>query len=161
MERDPILEAAFPNLAARGYTITSPTATSYNCIAWAIGDTKRWWWHTSRGGGSYWPPGVPNEGSLDSYVRLFESHGYESCEDSEPQQEFEKVAIYLSYDGRVTHAARQNRSGSWTSKLGRGQDIEHGTLDALDGPAYGQAVKFLKRPFPTTTVKKGSMKRKK
>jgi hypothetical protein len=36
-------ENQFPNLAATGYIITSSQTASYNCFAWAAGETDRWW----------------------------------------------------------------------------------------------------------------------
>jgi len=64
--------------------------------------------------------------------------------------DFEKVAIYVDEDGSLTHAARQFDNGSWTSKLGSWQDIEHRTLQALERTAsiygYGNVSLFLRRP---------------
>ena len=38
------IEAAFPALVGTGYFVTSPATPEYNCIAWAAGETDRWWW---------------------------------------------------------------------------------------------------------------------
>lgn len=38
-------------------------------------------------------------------------------------------------------AARQLADGGWTSKLGQSVRIEHATLDALTGEAYGVSLK--------------------
>jgi hypothetical protein len=157
MGRDPyqaMYDKNFPNLAARNHQRTSDPTAEYNCIAWAMSDTKKWWWHEGRGGGWYWPPDVPRDGGVSSYVKLFEKYGYEVCADGTPEKGFEKVAIYSSFDGRVTHAARQKPTGIWTSKLGKGHDIDHITLDALDGPVYGQATKFLKRSIQRESTRK-------
>jgi hypothetical protein len=37
--------------------------------------------------------------------------------------------------------------GSWTSKLGPDDDIEHPTPESLAGGAYGNVVRTLKRPI--------------
>jgi hypothetical protein len=37
-------------------------------------------------------------------------------------------------------------NGGWTSKLGESAQIEHATLDALTGEAYGVVAQILKRP---------------
>jgi hypothetical protein len=46
-----------------------------------------------------------------------------------------------------THAARQLRSGAWTSKLGISEDVEH-ELRALEGEIYGVVALILTRPIP-------------
>ncbi|HMD98104.1 MAG TPA: hypothetical protein VKM93_12350 [Terriglobia bacterium] len=38
------LPGDFPNLNAGNHEITSAASRLYNCIAWAAGDTQRWWW---------------------------------------------------------------------------------------------------------------------
>lgn len=49
-------------------------------------------------------------------------------------------------NGRVwTHAARQLPTGKWTSKLGRSEDIEHTTPEAVSGTTYGAMVCFMGR----------------
>ena len=66
------------------------------------------------------------------------------------EQGIEKIAIYA--DGKVyEHAARQLANGKWTSKMGKGEVIEHDTPEDLVGPAYGQVVKFMQRKRPEKT----------
>jgi hypothetical protein len=36
--------------------------------------------------------------------------------------------------------------GAWTSKLGKGEDIEHETFQVVEGKQYGTAQAFLKSP---------------
>jgi hypothetical protein len=38
-------------------------------------------------------------------------------------------------------------SGTWSSKLGVSEDIEHATLEGLEGVIYGKVVRILKRRF--------------
>jgi hypothetical protein len=59
------------------------------------------------------------------------------------EEGFDKVAIFANKD-RVTHMARQLRSGRWTSKLGPLEDVEH-DLHAVESKTYGRVVKILKR----------------
>ncbi len=66
------------------------------------------------------------------------------CEQSEFEQGFEKIAIYVNNMGKPTHAARQLPSGYWTSKLGRWIDIEH-TLAGLTESEYGSVAQVLRR----------------
>lgn len=136
------LEVIFPSLAKSSYSITSPFTIDYNCIAWAAGDTEKWWWPSPD---SYWPLGLAREHTLNSFVSMFESLGYESCESQELEPPYEKVAIYVGANGRPTHAARQLSSGFWTSKLGRLEDIEHETLAGFEGQPYGSIAHIMRR----------------
>ncbi len=66
------LENHFPNLKQAGYSITSEEDAGYNCIAWAVGDNRKWWEPLP---GFYWPPGVMKEYTLAAYARVFETYG--------------------------------------------------------------------------------------
>jgi hypothetical protein len=57
----------------------------------------------------------------------------------------EKVALFENASGKPTHAARQLRSGAWTSKLGKNIDIEHLDADDVEGPLYGSLAVVLVR----------------
>lgn len=133
----------FPNAEDEGYNETSPDTKVYNCIAYAAGDTDRNWWPNSAPNG-YWPKDVPNKTTVYAFLKCFRSLGYESCDDGEVEEGFEKVAIY-ALNNVVKHAALQLQNGHWTSKIGWDIDIEHCTLQALVGPFYGEVVRFLKR----------------
>ena len=37
------LEQDWPGLSQTSYRITSPHTGAYNCLAWAIAETDRWW----------------------------------------------------------------------------------------------------------------------
>ena len=78
-------------------------------------------------------------------VALFRSLGYEVCASPELEQDFDKVALYAR-GAEYTHAARQMADGRWTSTLGQSVLIEHATLDALTGEAYGGIAQVPKRP---------------
>jgi hypothetical protein len=139
------IEALFPKLQPENYRITSPPTALYNCIAWAAGDDRRWWWPERNLENGYWPEAVPFALTLEAFMALFALQGYAPCplEDEEPG--FERVAIFATADGTPTHAARQLANGRWTSKLGKGDDIEHDLRD-LEGEVYGVVVRMLKRP---------------
>lgn len=132
----------FPALSRSPHRITSPASPRYNCIGWAVEDAENWWW-PDEDGISYWPEGVAREESLEAFRAAFATRGYETCADGTPEAEWQKVALHAK-DGVPTHASRQLPTGSWTSKLGPMEDIEH-DLNALDGPLYGGVVGFMKR----------------
>jgi hypothetical protein len=138
------IEGLFPNLVNTDYTIISPDTVEYNCIAWAVGDTKAWWWpdpfHQY-----YWPSEIPRNESLEAFIKAFEILDYAICRDAEYEEGFEKTAIYVDANGKPTHASRQLSSGRWTSKLGRLEDIEH-DFDVFFGSQYGSIAVIMKRP---------------
>lgn len=144
----PQIERVFPRLSTAHYSITSPAEKGYNCIAWAAGDTTAWW-EPDLQYTCFWPDSIPRVYSVETYVKAFETLGFTRCQDARCEDGFEKVAIYVSSDGIPTHAARQLSSGMWTSKLGNSEDIEHGKLEALEGPIYGAVATVLKRPTNT------------
>jgi hypothetical protein len=139
-----LLELTFPHLATKGYRITSPASSEYNCIAWAVGSTEQNWDY-SRFAFGYWPSRLSRDSSIATLINVFATVGYALCYSGETEAGFEKIAIY-SVDGMTwTHAARQLENGRWSSKLGRLQDIEHDSLDAINCPDYGSAIAFVKR----------------
>jgi len=141
--RDPELEEDCPGLANSSYEISSPRDPRYNCVAFAVGDTTQFWYDANVSG-YYWPPGTPSADTLDGWVKVFADHGYSETPDSSLEPDYEKVAIYVSADG-PEHVARQKASGVWTSKMGKGHDIDHPTLAVLEGPTMGKVMKIMKR----------------
>jgi hypothetical protein len=141
--------AAFPNLHSEGHTPRSPKSPKYNCIAWAAGDLKRWWWPALM---YYWPAGTPRANTIEAFVQAFGSIGYVACDDAEcgnPLYEVavDRIALY-ALNGIPKHAARQINATTWTSKMGNDIDLEH-TLRGLEGPCYGHVRKILRRPQPS------------
>jgi hypothetical protein len=145
-------EKCFPDLFLSGYGVTSPEDPQYNCIAWAAGDenTDAFWTPYMIGGGYYWPEDkVPRNAKVATFIKLYETvAGYVVCNTGDLEEGVEKIALYADPAGEITHAARQQANGIWTSKLGDWEDIDHISLDGLAGapPAYGSVVQFLKRP---------------
>lgn len=143
LRRDVLFER-YPGLARTHFRFTSPDDHGYNCFAFAADETKRNW-HPSAFAGLYWPPGVPQEASVQSFIAAYASLGYALGATREHEAGVEKVAIYADGDTPL-HAARQLRSGLWTSKLGKREDIEH-ELEGLEGEMFGRVVAILSRPF--------------
>ncbi len=141
--RDPELEADCPGLLTTPYEIKSARDPKYNCIAFAVGDVTHFW-YDAKISGYYWPPGTPSADSLEGWIKVFTDHGYRYADDDSLEPEYEKVAIYASADG-PEHVARQKASGVWTSKMGKGHDIDHSTLTALEGATMGKVVTIMKR----------------
>jgi len=134
-------------LADGRYEITSPRDGRYNCVAFAVGDTSHFWYDIDIKG-YFWPPGIPSADTLDGWIQVFVKHGYVETEDRTLEPDYEKIAIYATSE-TPEHVARQKGSGVWTSKMGKGHDIEHPTLDAIEGAILGKVVKIMKRPCKT------------
>jgi hypothetical protein len=111
-------ESAFPRLTTANHEITSAPDVGYNCIAWAAGDSARWWQP-----GIFWPLEVPRH----------------ECGIGALEAAYGSGLMY-------THAARQLPDGAWTSKLGKAEDIRHDAPDDIAGGVYGEVVEFMRRP---------------
>lgn len=134
------IESWFPGLARRTFEITSPQDIRYNCIAWAAGDSSKWWWPAQ---GYYWPRSR-GSATLADFQEAFATLGFEPCKSRDFEGGYEKIAIFSSPRGPA-HAARILPNGRWTSKLGPAEDIEH-ELDAIEGEDYGRVACVMKRP---------------
>jgi hypothetical protein len=147
------LRRRFPKLTIGNSRPTSPAEPEYNCIAWAAGDDTIWWEYdrsNSSRGKVYWPPEIQEGHTIESWEKVFELEGnYRRCrkQDGTFRWGIEKIAIYEK-NGVPTHVARQSASGKWTSKLGKGIDIEHKSLDYLIGfvgSEYGEVRVYMER----------------
>jgi hypothetical protein len=143
---DSWLTDSFPHLASEPWVETSPESSTYNCIAWAAGDTEKWWWPHPM---AYWPEGVERTVTIHAFMAALGTCGYTPCGDDSLEPGVEKVALYELH-GKPTHAARQLESGQWASKLGKSIDIIH-TLRGLEDSCYGKVCLILSRPgIPVT-----------
>lgn len=141
-------ERFIPALQEAEYEPQSPRNKGYNCFAWAARDSARCWDPPGLADWTYWPDGVPTWESLENYRRAFATVGFEDCDTGDLEKGFEKVAIFVDAENVPIHAARQLPNGRWTSKLGKGIDIEH-DFEALEGdPAIGNLGCFMQRPSP-------------
>lgn len=133
---------AFPDLDPALVQITSPIAPAYNCIAYAVGDLRRWWW-PDPDRTCYWPPNVLRAVHLSAFQQAFESLGFRLTADKSAEPEYEKLAMFAK-QAIPTHAARQLRNGLWSSKLGSREDISH-NLEGLECAKYGKVAFLMRR----------------
>lgn len=142
------LQAKFPKLSADNYKHTSDAAARYNCVAFANDDDRKWWQAGLYGGRYYWPPDTSD--TLEGWVSIFTSQGFELTSNREIEAEFEKVAIYVDLRDMLPAHVAKSYGSEWKSKLGRYQDIQHSSLDVLEGDQhceYGIVERILKRPI--------------
>ena len=136
-----MLIEAFPNLSEDDLEIVEQTSTRYNCIAYAAGDTSNWWEPAER---RYWPDYATRSDRIESLIEVFAGLGFQQCEDSNFEDNYEKVALYEE-QGAWKHAALQTFAGRWRSKMGRGPLIEHRSPQSLSGGMYGEATVYMRR----------------
>ncbi len=137
------LEIKLPKIKNAGYKVTSPESIDYNCIAWTIERNDIWIWPNPQ---FFWPEHIKYDNKLYSFIEFYQMFGYIVCDNDELEVGYEKIAIYINPDTEgATHAAKQTKSGTWTSKLGPYKDIEHNTLDSLTGRDFGIVAIIMKR----------------
>jgi hypothetical protein len=122
-------------------------------VAFANDDDRHWWQAHCHGGRFYWPPNVRHEDSLEAWIELFVSEGYEPTDNREVEADFEKVAIFVDLNDMMPSHVAKSDGRVWKSKLGRGQDIEHSKLDVLEGgecDEYGIVDRIFKRALRRT-----------
>src|ERR1700719_1949278 len=113
------MEAAFPGLTTVRWIPKSPFDDTYQCIAWAAGDTSRKWWPINIPPLCYWPANVPFDETVSGFIQAFETLGYRATQNRAFEFGHQKVAIYANAVGVVTHMARQHFFGrGWLSKPG-------------------------------------------
>lgn len=132
----------FPNTLNEPFLITSPETGNYNCIAWAanINDVKYW---PDPYGHYFWPDHIPLEESLEAFIELYKTFGYEICDNGDFEDGHIKIAIFTN-NNVPKHAARQINENEWTSKLGDSFDVRH-TLKSMEGGTYGNVAQYMKK----------------
>lgn len=145
---------AFPKLSQdKDFKITSKDTPIYNCIAWAYNINDKWMWpNTGKypflDGVHYWPSDKIIDCDISNFIEAFKLKGYELCENVNFESGYRKIALFVKHNTtECTHAARELSNGQWTSKLGRSNDIQHGTPDAIENNDYGEIFCFMKRKF--------------
>lgn len=119
----------FPGLKTdKNFQITSPNTDKYNCISWAIGKDNIWFWPPlgqPLDDDQYWPEGLADNIRIETFIQAMETEGFEVCPEDE-ELIAKEIALY-SKNGECTHGSRQLQDGTWTSKLGMYNDIQHST----------------------------------
>lgn len=145
MLSSPDVRRGFPRLNKANFEIVGHHSKDFNCIAWSMG--LDYWVNPVTGDAA--EPFAPMDAM---YAKLGFTRIDELNADLEPG--LEKVALFATVNvdasiKEVTHAARQEADGAWTSKLGQLPIIKHATLEALRGPVYGTPVAIYVRPAGT------------
>jgi len=139
------VETWHPKLKENNYKIINVEKNlgDFNCIAFVIDVHDTWCGSFT----SSWPyKTISRQSTLENYIKYFNTFGYEICDNDKYEEEFDKIAIYISKLGNVTHAARQYEN-KWRSKLGGSVIIEHELdwLTGFDADNYGNIGSILKK----------------
>ena len=128
------------------FCITSPATRDYNCLAWALSSKNMWMWPDENPDEDdyCWPDGVAYNTRQETFIEAYKNEGFELSDSAELEEGYEKIALY-GYWGFAFHASRQLPTGLWTSKLGPGQDIQHGTPQSIEGNHFGHVFCYMKR----------------
>jgi hypothetical protein len=140
------LQVLFPKLTPSTYKRISKAAPRYNCMAFANGDKRKWWEPGCPGGRFRWPEDV-KQSTVEAYAKVFENDGFTRTTNRSHDPEYEKIAIYRDSEGAFSHVTKSD-GRVWKSKLGKGQDIAHASLDVLEGnqgDEYGSVDVLLQR----------------
>lgn len=144
------LKKCFPKLDSGNYERVSKATARYNCVAFAAGDERHWWQAGLNGGRYRWPSHVKQAYSVEAVVEIFASEGFEKTDNREIEPGWEKIAIYVSLSDMDFSHVTMSDGLVWKSKLGKGQDIHHYSLEVLEGDQadeYGIVDYIMKRPI--------------
>lgn len=147
-----LLSNVFPDLVNdKNFKILSECTDVYNCIAWAMGYTDRWF-DPYIGAGHWWPAGVERNAKPETLVAAFQAEGFEMSDNYNVEEGYAKVVLYKKKDGdEWTHAARIVTSDIEYSKFGRAWDGQHShnvlcrTGLGKEPQSYGIAYAYMKR----------------
>lgn len=142
---------AFPRLKLSTIEVLGHHTKKYNCIAHSLGV-------------DYWvnPETGDETNPLAKMDAMYGQIGYTRIDAMNTAVEpgLEKVCVYATMNvdasiKEVTHAARQEPDGTWTSKLGSMPLIRHPDLEALRGPVYGTPVAiYVRKATPQPIAKR-------
>ena len=68
------LQEEYPGLMAGEFQITSEETPAYNCVAYALGETRTPWWPYNSPP-YYWPSNAPFEETVEAFVQVFQQRG--------------------------------------------------------------------------------------
>jgi hypothetical protein len=148
----------WPKLLADKFHFTSKKNVHYNCMTWAIAqdtvsnenvteDDVFWMDMMMYFQHAHDLDPLNLDHSAKGYADCLEKHyRFTICNNGEFEEGTEKIALYENKDHEWSHIARQLENGNWTSKMGKLEDIEHYSLEVLNGKLYGEPKLFMGRP---------------
>jgi hypothetical protein len=131
------LSGVFPNLKSGDYCVTAPATSTYNCIAWSIGNTSQWIWDEVDS--VYGDQNGAVE--ISDFDAFYANEGLKPVVGSTPANP--QVALY-AVGSNPTHAARRTDTGAcgFESKLGQNARIAHEVGQLEGGTVYGNINRY-------------------
>jgi hypothetical protein len=135
------IESDFPNLIGKEFRVLKKSESiKYNYHAYSLEIYDEWCGSSQKN----WPHDkIDRSPSLENYIKYFNLHGYNMCEDDSLEERYDKIALYVNKNNNVTHSCRQFGE-LWRSKLGPGGILEH-KLEWICGDIYGNIGCIMKR----------------
>src|SRR5262249_24346848 len=95
------LKRLFPNLKSGHVRVTSRKTRQYNCIAWAVGISDRWW---DPNPGYGWPVSLNYDtlndiDTIEILEQAYKSIGFIVCEHPNWEEGYETIALYADQEG--------------------------------------------------------------
>lgn len=163
--RRQVARGFYPRLNADTCQIVGACDCGYNCIAWSIEYPElvwpamrpEYWWPLDLFPTTLWPDAEDQYDRDDVdvakivdvpgvFIPLYLKFGYQWQGAKEPApQAATKDAVLYCDDGMVTHAARRDGLGPWTSKLGFDGPLVQHTVAELEGGKWGTACHFFRK----------------
>jgi hypothetical protein len=131
------LASPFPNLRAGDWCVTAPPTSTYNCIAWSVGDTSKWIWDDVDSFGDH-----DGKVSVADFDAFYAANGMDPVVGATPAAP--KVVLY-SKGTTPTHAAQRSTHPcgfAFESKLGHEMRIVHDAYELEGGSVYGNINRF-------------------
>jgi hypothetical protein len=118
------INSVFPNVVRTQTCKLAPATSTYNCMAWTLGDTHHWIWYEADANGDH-------QLSVAELNAFYQSRGKHN------------IAYFGSSSDDVSHVARKGggkgNDRPASSKLGQLMRMAH-TLAQLEGGVYGNIV---------------------
>src|SRR6266849_11043738 len=93
MAEEDEVERDFPALTRENYQKSSEKDFNYNCLAFVLGDNQNWWEPPGMFG-HYWPPGFPEDTTVETVTLIIKTHGFLVDAELKANPETEAIAVY-------------------------------------------------------------------
>jgi len=144
-DRRTFFASAFPNLVHCEWSITAPATLVYNCIAWSVGETTKWYNKSDIDGDPKYGnnDGVVQDSEMDAFY--LDKRGWTPIDPMPPDPRDAEAMYYDGFHGakKMGCSCGASKWIMFESKCGPQERIEH-VWNQLNGTTYGAPVRFYK-----------------